>query len=373
MKRLSLFLIAVCVVALPAGALAGDYHVGAGLPCYDCHTAHYSQSHEYSTDVAGFGTIDIPPQVAGDGGPHENLLRKEPNSLCLTCHNNNTFAPDVFGQGTGTTVRQAGGLNAAAGHLANDAGYEVEDGHTLWSTAVAPGGTFAAPGPEGLMCVNCHAQHGIADQYRNLLNRSSFSGKNVTYNRNADNTQIVARDVTKDVYQRAPLNYSYTAVDFNEPDQMKSAYGNWCKTCHTDFHGAGGDANMGGVTGGWSNPDPNAREPWLRHPTADVNIGSAGGTHISSLAQFNTHTNRVKVMDASSPGWDGTGTTVTPSCFSCHKGHGNKNSFGLIWMGGVGTITEEGDNATTLSDGAKYIALCRQCHAQGSGYAAGFP
>lgn len=372
MKRLTLFLIAACVVALPVAALAGDYHVGAQLACYDCHTAHYSQTHGYSADVAGFGTIGIPPVAAGTG-PFANLLRKEPNELCLTCHNNNAWAPDVFGVGTGPAVRQAGGLNAAAGHLANDANYDDTDGHSLWSTATAPGGTFAAPAPEGLMCVSCHAQHGSATQYRNLLNRGAMTGKNLTYNRNADNTVIVPLDLTKDVYQRAPLNYAQSTVDFVEPTgQTTSPYGAWCQSCHTSFHGSGGAANMGGVTGGWSNPDPLARVPWLRHPTADVNIGSAGGTFISSLAQFNTHTNKVKVMDATGA-WNGTSATVTPSCMSCHKGHGNQNSFGLLWMGGVGPVTEEGDDAKNLPDGSKYIALCRQCHSQASGYAAGFP
>lgn len=360
MKRLILSLTVACVVALPVAALAGDYHVGSTLPCYDCHTMHYSQSHEFSTDIAGFGTIPLTT-----GGPHANLLRKEPNELCLSCHNNNAWAPDVFGQGTGPAVRLGGGLNAAPGHEANDVGYEDGDGHTLWSTATAPGGTFAGTAPEGLMCVNCHAQHGIATQYRNLLNRSAFSGKNVTYAKTTN-------DLTKDVFERAPLNYDLSAVDFNEPDVTKSAYGAWCQTCHTDFHGAGGAANMGGITMGWSNPAGGV--PWKRHPTSDVNIGSVGGTHISSLTQFNNHVNRVKVMDSQGL-WNGTAgdNTVTPSCMSCHKAHGNKNSFGLIFMAGNGAVTEQGDDGATLSDGAKYISLCRQCHAQGSGYAAGQP
>ena len=371
MRRLMLFLVTVCFVALSAAALAGDFHVAQTLTCYDCHTAHYSQTHAYSADVAGSNLILIPPMAAGTG-PFNNLLRKEPNELCLTCHNSNNWAPDVFGAGTGSAVRQAGGLNALAGHLANDAGYDEDDGHTLWSTATAPGGTFAGAAPEGLMCVSCHAQHGSSTQYRNLLNRGIFTGKNLTYNRNADNTVVVPIDFTKDVYQRAPLNYAHSSVDFLEVSQTASPYGAWCQSCHTNFHGAGGSANMGGVSQGWSNPDPAARVPWLRHPTADVNIGSAGGTFISSLAQFNTHTNRVKVLDQTGT-WNATSTTVTPSCMSCHKGHGNKNSFGLIWMGGVGNVTEEGDDAATLADGAKYIALCRQCHTQASGYAAGFP
>jgi hypothetical protein len=44
---------------------------------------------------------------------------------------------------------------------------------------------------------------------------------------------------------------------------------------------------------------------------------------------------------------------------SCHKSHGNQNAFGLIFMSGTGTITDNGD-------GGAYRDLCRQCHRQGS-------
>ena len=100
--------------------------------------------------------------------------------------------------------------------------------------------------------------------------------------------------------------------------------------------------------------------PWKRHPTADVNIGESGTstTYISSLARYNTVTNKVKVMDSQGT-WLGTNTTLTPSCFSCHKAHGNKNPFGLIFMNGTGTRTEEGD-------GGAYKDLCRQCHSEGA-------
>jgi hypothetical protein len=67
---------------------------------------------------------------------------------------------------------------------------------------------------------------------------------------------------------------------------------------------------------------------------------------------------------------------MTPSCFTCHKSHGNKNGFGLIWFVDNTTtgpnppatptdITEEGD-------GGAYRDLCRQCHTQGS-FPAGNP
>jgi hypothetical protein len=344
MKRI-LCLVAVGLIALVGVAAAGDYHVGGNLICSDCHVMHYSQSHGYS--VGG----SFVPLAAG--GPFTDLLRAEPNDLCLTCHDNNSSAPDVFGLNTGkvytTPVRLAGGLNAVAAHRANDAGYDEIDGHTLWSTATAPGGTFS--NAVGLECVNCHSQHGSATQYRNLLNRGIFNGKNVTY-------AIGTNDLTKDVFERYPRSYSDPDVDFNEPDVTKSAMGAWCSSCHTNFHGAGGSTNMGGLSGG-TGPTANAN-PWVRHPTADVNIGNtATSTFISSLPQFNAKAYRVKVMDSQGL-WNGTtaDNTVTPSCFSCHQSHGNKNGFGLVYALGTGTLGEEGD-------GTQPKDLCRQCHVQG--------
>jgi hypothetical protein len=370
MKRIIL-LAAVCMVAFPMAALAGDYHAGATLPCYDCHNMHYSQTHDYTTDISPF------PQLSLTGGPNDYLLRRPVNELCLGCHDNAPFAPDVMGANlVPTDLRQSGGLNWAAGHGTNDAGYEEGDGHSLHSLITPPGysgGTYD-PGPEGLTCTNCHAQHGIATQYRNLLNRGAFTGKTFNY-------ATTINDETKGVFQRAARAYSPADVDFNEPSPTASQYGDWCKTCHVDFHGAGGSANMGGVSGGYSATF--GADPWKRHPTADVNIGSktstgTNATHVSSLIQYNSHpaTNRVKVMMKNSA-WNNAvivdADSPTPTCVSCHKAHGNKNSFGLIFMGGAGTVTEEGDNGATQLNGAKYISLCRNCHAQASGYAAGLP
>jgi hypothetical protein len=110
---------------------------------------------------------------------------------------------------------------------------------------------------------------------------------------------------------------------------------------------------MGGASGG----DAGLAFPWLRHPTSDVNIGQ-NASYISSLTQFNSHTNSVKVMSPSGSWTLPIAAGATPSCFSCHKSHGNKNGFGLIYMAGSGTVTEEGD-------GGVYKDLCRQCHTQG--------
>jgi len=71
--------------------------------------------------------------------------------------------------------------------------------------------------------------------------------------------------------------------------------------------------------------------------------------------------NKVKAMNKDG-NWNSTDpldhADTTPSCFSCHKAHGNDNAFGLIFMSGTGTVTENGDNGTMVED------LCGQCHVQ---------
>jgi len=340
MKRMaSLLGVLVLVVCVPA-AMAGDYHSGTSLVCSDCHVMHYSQSHGYNSDGTGLYTN------LGTAGPYHYLLRNDVNALCLTCHDNQGFAPDVRGPNSNGYVRQAGALNDATVGLA-------ATGHTLDATTVAPGSNPAWNEPLGLHCTNCHQPHGYnpgGSAYRNLKhdpgNGFGFPGVFVSY---ATGTNAL----TEDVYQVAAgpmaVHYSYDNMFFNEPDPTKSDYAQFCKGCHTDFHGDKGGAELGGATG----------EEWLRHPTNDADIGGVGGGH-SSAAVFTAHTNRVQVMSASGV-WDPPAADNTPSCMSCHKAHGNTNAFGLIYMSGTGTVSEQGDDGGlgTAKD------LCKQCHVQG--------
>lgn len=350
MKRTIAVLTALALVAFATASLAGDYHTGSTLFCQQCHVAHGSQQHAYNTTGGTFVPVDP------TGAPHEYLLRAEPNLLCLSCHDNNDQAPDVFGVNTGESpsdVRQAGALNSADdSKLSNQGNYETIDGHSLWSMDDPPGkGTSTyAPDAEGLECISCHTQHG-STAYRNLLYRGLFAGDTLNYMTGTNNTDYW-------VYQRSALQYDVSKVDFNEPDPTQSRYAQWCQDCHQDFHGQGGDPNMGGVSGGYATASP----PWKRHPTADVNLGHTGEpTYVASLDEYLGHTNKVKMMSTSGT-WTlpvGTATSdLTPSCFSCHKAHGNLNAFGLIFMEGSGTMSEEGD-------GTLYKDLCRQCHIQG--------
>lgn len=352
-RILTALVLAVALIVLAPPVLrAGDYHYRTTLLCQECHVMHFSQAHDYG-DSSGFATL-------GPTGPYEKLLRNEVNDLCLTCHNDQLTIADVLDSNSKTTVtvRQAGALSRGT------EGAGVPTGHTLDSTEAAPN---SDPGtgwsnPDGFSCVDCHDPHGevggavdvfsingIEEDYpdlgvyRNLATNIGTAGTyvNVSY-------AVGTRDPNRDVFERtAPRSYNVTDVDFNEPVPDRSGMSEWCKQCHPNFHGNKGGPEVGGAIG----------TEWLRHPSADANIGAQGGTH-SSLSLYSSYTNKVKVMDPSGT-WDGSSSEVTPFCLSCHKAHGNQNAFGLVYMSGEGDVTEEGDDGTTVT------ALCHQCHVQG--------
>ncbi len=354
MSKLGVALIGVlvlCLVLFTGGpAIGGDYHKGSTLICSDCHTMHSEQDHGYNANGGGIYT------PIGGSGPYEYLLRNEINDLCLTCHDGGTFAPDVLEDNAGSYVREAGALNRDG-----IAPYYTSDGHTLGSTDTAHGGIWAPDPTHGLTCVDCHHPHGdggptVSNPYRNL---HPEAGGNALFN--PPSYAVGTNDTTKDVFERSAASYDVADVDFNEPDQTKSAMGNWCGACHASFHGGPGSTNVGGSSTG----------QFDRHPTAGVDIGAISGGH-SSKTVFATGTrsgagpgpkvNWVKVMTASGdwkPDTPAEVTDHTPTCVTCHKGHGNQRAFGLIYMNPLsGAVTEEGTASGT------YRNLCAQCHTQ---------
>jgi hypothetical protein len=96
------------------------------------------------------------------------------------------------------------------------------------------------------------------------------------------------------------------------------------------------------------------------HPTGGANLGdgTAGETSFSVYDAFTNHVRTLANNHDWTGGGGGTATDATPSCPSCHMAHGNQNAFGLIFMDGTGTVTEEGDGGTAKT-------LCKQCHTQG--------
>ena len=359
MNRGRLFL--VCFLSASCSILAlfpwigstGEYHTGGTLMCYDCHTMHFSMQHGF----AG-GTINVSGQFQSGGdwlgstGPNQFLLKLPDTGLCLSCHDGQNFAPDVLGANTNGYVRQAGALNVVGGA----APYEDWKGHTLGMRATPPGGGSDIT----LTCGQCHASHG-SSSYRNLKGAVP-----ITYTKaQAYGSRTTTVDVWLKQWVQGDLagNYASDSVRFNERNLNDSAYAVFCQGCHPVFHGQAGGFSIGGSV---------ATGDFLRHPSAQLNIGAIGGGH-SSIAQYNAGMSRVHVMSNSTqdylanPG-AGTFTTtdgLTPSCFSCHKAHGNENPFGLIFLDPTSiTVTEEGTAGVGAGQGMGN--LCGQCHVQGN-------
>jgi len=139
-------------------------------------------------------------------------------------------------------------------------GYDEIDGHTLYSTALPPGhGTSAyTPSADGLPLHRLpRAARVAATQYRNLLNRGIFTGDSLTYR---DRHQRPDQGTFTSV---AAATYTVDQIDFNEPSPRRSGVWQVVQSCHQDFHGQGGDANMGGVAGGVTSTNAT---PWKRPP-----------------------------------------------------------------------------------------------------------
>jgi hypothetical protein len=352
-------------------AQAGNWHQGNNLICSDCHTMHATVTHN------GGGQWET-----GTWTPSKYLLKGGVNETCLTCHDGNSY-PDVLAQdgGYGLSDRSAGALNANTNVTGKDtagSGWEYTMGHTLGSTDTAPGeaGSFVPDATKGLGCVDCHQPHGysgdgtgtpVVDVFGNDLSLGNGTYRNLIWDEHRGGTGFVsvsydlggtlaARDTTRDVWEETQ-SYEQEDVHLNEPVNTNSGFGTWCSDCHKNFHGAVGGPEIGGnVTTG----------EFIRHPQAGVDIGGIGGGH-SSRSTFEAKLYRVRVMtNDTTVGWGPYGTAytaptdVTPTCLTCHKAHGNKRPFGLIFANGQTGGTPLGEDG----DGS-YRTLCKQCHVQG--------
>ncbi|HQQ76151.1 MAG TPA: cytochrome c3 family protein [Thermoanaerobaculia bacterium] len=372
----------VAVIAFPA--IAGEWHSGENNLCTDCHTMHFSQSHNWD----GTTPVSTTPQPNGNWlsatGPNAFLLKAPANQLCMSCHDGQTFAPDVVGanfNASPTNGRSAGAIN----DVALGAPYDTWKGHTLDSTATPPGfdptkigasATWYDPAG-GLECISCHAQHGPVTAYRNL-GPYALGGAATA----ARPTYVIAttNDTTKDVWINIAAPYtagsgsaatfnSYYAdanVSFNRNDatvgtnKTSNRMDTFCGACHGNFHGGPADTNIGATVA--------ALDGFVRHPTSQVTIGAAGaqgfGGH-SALSRYTGATTKVNVYASDRVGY----TDATPGCVTCHKAHGNQNPFGLVFLDRNATsVGEEGgfgadDTDTSVKTG--YRNLCGQCHSQG--------
>jgi doubled CXXCH motif protein len=385
MKRGLLLVAAIAIVALWAGvAAAGEWHAGTTNLCSDCHTMHFSMQHDW----AGNAPVSTTPKPDGNwlsaSGPNNFLLKAPVNQLCLSCHDGQTFAPDVLAVNANADPaegRRAGALNnAGAG-----APYETWKGHTLDSTATPPGFNPTAagvpvtqqynPAADGLVCISCHLQHGSATVYRNLGPRTAAFQPTYVLGTTNDATKDVwiniAAPYTPNSGNAATFNplYSNANVSYNRTDPaapagstLKSSnrLDTFCSSCHGDFHGGPGDANIGGTVA--------ALDGFIRHPTAQTVIGASGtqgyGGH-SALSRYTAATSKTKVYASDRAGY----TDASPGCVSCHKAHGNQNPFGLVFLSRTATAVDEQGGFAAGQTGTQmegFRNLCGQCHGQGN-------
>jgi len=393
MKKTLSLLALLALAAFPV--LAGEWHTGQNNLCADCHTMHNSMTHTWN----GTGTVSVGTPAA-DGnwvkaaGPAGDYLLKaaDPNALCLACHDNQAFAPDVLG------ANSAGGAgNRSAGYL-NDTGDALQHtGHTLGATGQAPGGTFLPDATHGLECIDCHTQHGRGGYYRNLGPRTipggdapryAIAGRNpadvATAGYPTDLTTAAAYGTSAiDIYIDAPgyTPNSSNFAAFYETANVKylqrnalvggieNASGTQCGACHGSFHGAPDSANIGGEAATTGAPF----EKFNRHPVGAVRMGAAGGGHSDPVAT--RYANAASLSRVKTYADDQTSfTDAAPGCISCHKAHGNGQPFGLIFAKRTdATMTEEG-TASAITGGTPtgpetavaQRALCGQCHRQGN-------
>jgi hypothetical protein len=301
------------------------------------------------------------------GTPNRNLLIQDgTNETCLACHDVKAAYPDVFGANTGMVAagtRSAGALNGATvSHT--DATYSDWMGHTLGSEATPPGwvGIYEATPQEGFNCANCHEVHGSAAAYRNaggsttmgLPNQKGagnpFATAFATYNAQTLATGLrpaglLNTGALNAVIEVDARDYRTANVSFGRG--ASNGMNAYCGVCHGNFHG---DANTRDLIGGVD---------FVRHPTSGVARLDA------SLILATGETNLVR------PAWTGAEYTTgyEAACLSCHKAHGNKRGYGLIYPlnndGNTITNYEEGDAPAEVDGTYPLRNLCITCHTQG--------
>jgi hypothetical protein len=370
-------LVAAAALAWAGAALAAgpptlwgtQHHQLSSLTCSECHVMHASRQHAF------FGQFEPSPTALlyNQGTGHANLLIADgTNATCLACHDapfgTNT---DVFKTNTTTLngFRSAGALNGTvAGHEDNTV-YQDYFGHTLGSTATPPGWDADAngaydPGNEGFTCSFCHAVHGGAqDAFRNL-GGSAYVGPAPL--RAAATNPFKTKYPTIPAFPLAAGTFD-TSVDVmvwaaadrpagagtSSRDARNVVFGkgsgnvngangmnNYCANCHGMFHGA---------------TTTNAVGEHLKHPTSgseDVVARMAAGG-----AQFDV-TRPVYTANDRSAGEIG--------CLTCHKAHGNKHAFALIWP--ANGTAEAATTSFEEGDGTAFPSLCATCHSPASAY-----
>ena len=361
MRKLAVIIALLTIAAFPvlAQPVAGaNYHYQQNINCSDCHSMHAS-AHNNLTDgsaitapnpAASINT-NHPYYPAPNPGPGRVSLLKA-DDVCESCHKDQTFAPDVYGDNVNGYVRSAGGVRESSASIGG--------GHLIGGTNPAPGYKSDVinffPAGSTLECVSCHSPHGSAN-FRNLVghNLSATPGI-VTANVSPTVAKAAAFDGTKDVtilngntytfgsgnlqayYGRDAILYSRAATPIVWNGASSSNHmDQFCAVCHGAFHGGDKVADTQTVTNGTA---------FLRHPTGVATIGSFSSAQAAS---------NLKIYQATATQ---TAATDSPGCLTCHKAHGNNNPFALIYPSPTAKDTTEEGNGV-------FKTLCKSCHSMG--------
>ncbi len=316
------------------------YHFGATLVCSDCHSVHFSQSHGF----AG-GTVSTTAVLGGDwlssAGPNSYLLKaSSPTELCLSCHDGQSFAPDVVDTDSyGVAERSAGFFGTL--EMPNYKGHKIsrDPGGKPGSSELCERCHFVGSfGTASVQCIDCHNPHGNG-YYRNLWWASDPGSE-----------PPILASIRGGVAGRA--RYEGTNVGYPAPSgETWVEVTNMCIDCHHTFF-APYYTDNGGSPGGFS--------PYHRHPGVNTEWGGSypinrSGAHtdptnwVNGGAGFTQRRLPFAVVGATD---FSTATVVAASnqvfCLSCHKAHGSENPFSLRWDYGSGSTTAQ--------------AGCQQCH-----------
>ncbi len=315
---------------------AAYYHNGPTLLCSDCHAAHGSETHGFDGGPVSTGG-DMDGDWMPSGAPNGYMLKGTNSTmLCLSCHEGQTFAPDVVDVDVNGLTERAAGFFAPAG-VKSHRGHNLttsslgKPGDSELCTRCHMGGAMATA---EVQCIDCHNPHGNAS-YRNLW-WASWPGHEppILASIKAGTTGFA--------------RYEAANVAYPAPSSGDSAWReitNMCIDCHHTFFGP---------------YYTNAASPYHRHPGTNTESGGSfpinkanantdPANWVSGTAGFTVARLPFAVVGAT----NFAGATVVAGnnevfCLTCHKAHGSANPFSLRW-----------DYGTRTATGA---AGCQQCH-----------